>query len=384
MEPSIELRERLNRCAELNARMIVDDDPEIARAIISLADEGLELIGASANARAFKILKAHRANALANLAQCDGPDARYWLLAAVVDCDTALDIAGADSDDVDGVLHKLKGTALLHMAEWVGEDRGQCYSDALVEFQLAVWGLDPEEAPDEWSHAQHNLAEICYQLILLGSHDCDRLAQRGLEAISEAIRGWQSVDHELEVARAEAVRGNLLTWLADYRDRDRGACLTSAAEAYLASMELAESVGDFDLCGLTAALYGEVCWKLARHDAGHAVRPLKAAYYGLTEALRCVSLDDRLMSWSAIRFLQSQVAAELARRLPKSAADLRLEALRAGWSAWSALAYAGHAESEQALAAQTGLMDLRIAFGSDFEVVWDRAEIGEPPVWLAD
>jgi CheY-like chemotaxis protein len=383
MEPSSELRERLNRCAELNARMVVDDDPEIARAIINLADEGLALIAANTNARAFKILKAHRANALANLAQIEGPDARYWLLAAMVDCDTGLDVADEESDDVDGVLHKLKGTALLHMAEWAGEDQAQCYGDALVEFQLAVWGLDPEEATEEWSHAQHNLAEICYQLILLDAHDNQRLAKRGLEAISEAIRGWQSVHHGLEVARAEAVRGNLLNWLADARDVERAESLRAAAEAYLTCMELAAEAGDYDLCGLTAALYGEVCWKLSRLDEKARVHPLKAAYYGLHEALRCVALDDRVMSWSAIRFLQSQVAAELVPLLPKSAGELRLEAVRAGWGAWSALAYSCYDETEQAQAAQAGLQTLREAFGADFEIAWDQAEIGEPPSWLA-
>ncbi len=383
MDPSSELHDRLNRCAELNARMVVDDDPEIARAIITLADEGLSMIVATAHARAFKILKAHRANALANLAHAQGPDARFWLLAAMVDCDTALDVADEDSDDVDGVLHKLKGTALLHMAEWGGEDQAQCYSDALVEFQLAIWGLDPEEATDEWSHAQHNLAEICYQLILLDAHDSQRLAKRGLEAISEAIRGWQSVDHGLEVARAEAVRGNLLNWLADAREAERAECLKSAADAYLTSMELAEEAGDFDLCGLTAALYGEVCWKLSRLADVNRVRPLKAAYYGLHEALRCVALDDRVMSWSAIRFLLSQVAAELVPLLPKSAAELRLEAVRSGWGAWSALAYEGYDETLQADAARSSLIALRTTFGADFETAWDQAEIGEPPTWLA-
>lgn len=141
--------ERLQRCAELNVALRFDDDPRIAEEIIAEADQGLAELDFDANTVVLKTFKAHRANALTSLISARARDPQQVLAAPAADCDDALAFTDADTEVLDGVLHKLKATAYILLADWPDEDRAQCLSDALVEYQLAVWAIDRERMLDE-------------------------------------------------------------------------------------------------------------------------------------------------------------------------------------------------------------------------------------------
>ncbi len=374
--------ERLQRCAELNVALRFDDDPRIAEEIIAEADQGLADLEFEANAVVLKTFKAHRANALTSLISGRGTRNKYWLHEALADCDDALAYSDADTEILDGVLHKLKATAFILLAEWPDEDRAQCLSDALVEYQLAVWGIDRERMLDEWSHAQHGLAEVCYQLIFVEDTDSQRLARRGLDAITAALAGWEEARDEVGRAKAEAVRGNLHTWLADADGDARVSNLRSAAEAYHNAMVAAEAIDDIDLYGPVGALYGETCWALSHEPGEPIVRSLKSALQGLSESSRAVSPDDRPESWVAIRVMAAQVLLELAEHLPKRAAEFRGEAFRSAWAAWSALAYRAELHTASAQAAREILARVRDDIGELFDVFWIESDFGLRPEWL--
>jgi hypothetical protein len=380
LEPS--WYERLQRCAELNVALRFDDDPKIAEEIIAEADQGLAELDFAADAVVLKTFKAHRANALTSLISGRGARNKYWLHEALADCDDALALSDAETEILDGVLHKLKATAFILLADWPDEDRAQCLSDALVEYQLAVWAIDRERMLDEWSHAQHGLAEVCYQLIFVEDTDSRRLAQRGLDAITAALAGWHEADDQIGCAKAEAVRGNLYTWLADADGSARQDHLHGAAEAYLNAMQASEAVGDFDLYGPVGALYGETCWALAHEPGEQPVRALKRALQGLSESSRAVSADDRPDSWVAIRIMAAQVLIELAEHLPKRASEFWGEAFRSAWAAWSATAYRGCTNSASAQAARDLLSNLRDNIGEVFGIFWEESDFGARPEWL--
>ncbi len=374
--------ERLQRCAELNVALRFDDDPRIAEEIIAEADQGLAELDFDANTVVLKTFKAHRANALTSLISGRGTRNKYWLHEALADCDDALAFTDADTEVLDGVLHKLKATAYILLADWPDEDRAQCLSDALVEYQLAVWAIDRERMLDEWSHAQHGLAEVCYQLIFVEDTDSQRLAQRGLDAISAALAGWQEAGDQVGCAKAEAVRGNLYTWMADADGNERSAHLRGAAQAYFNAMQSAETAGDIELYGPVGALYGETCWALAHEPGEQPVRSLKSALQGLSEASRAVSADDRPDSWVAIRVMAAQVLVELAEQLPKRATEFWGEAFRSAWAAWSALAYRGALNTGSAQAAQEILLRVRDNIGELFDAFWQESDFGVRPEWL--
>ncbi len=374
--------ERLQRCAELNVALRFDDDPAIAEEIIAEADQGLAELDFDVNAVVLKTFKAHRANALTSLISGRGTRNKYWLHEALADCDDALALADADAEVLDGVLHKLKATAYILLAEWPDEDRAQCLSDALVEYQLAVWAIDRERMLDEWSHAQHGLAEVCYQLIFVEDTDSHRLALRGLDAISAALAGWQEAEDQIGCAKAEAVRGNLYAWLADADGADRREHLRGAAQAYHSAMSAAEAAGDLELYGPVGALYGETCWALAHEPGEQPVRSLKSALQGLSEASRAVPADDRPDSWVAIRVMAAQVLVELAEQLPKRASEFHGEAFRSAWAAWSALAYRGAVDTASAQAAREILIRVRDEIRDIFATFWQESDFGVRPEWL--
>lgn len=380
LEPS--WYERLQRCAELNVALRFDDDPRIAEEIIAEADQGLAELDFDANSVVLKTFKAHRANALTSLISGRGTRNKYWLHEALADCDDALSISDADTEVLDGVLHKLKATAYILLADWPDEDRAQCLSDALVEYQLAVWAIDRERMLDEWSHAQHGLAEVCYQLIFVEDTDSTRLAQRGLVAITAALAGWHEAGDEIGCAKAEAVRGNLFTWLADTDGAERRAHLRGAAQAYQNAMDAAEKAGDIELYGPVGALYGETCWALSHEPGEQAMRTLKSALHGLSEAGRAVPLDDRPDSWVAIRIMAAQVLVEMADLLPKRANEFWGEAFRAAWAAWTALAYRDSLHTASAQAARDLLVRVSAQIGEIFDTFWQESDFGVRPEWL--
>jgi tetratricopeptide (TPR) repeat protein len=333
----------------------------------------------SAKARALGTV----ANALSRLASLPVVDRRKLLTEALCTYDELLDYFQPTVAPWEyAIVQNNRGNFLIQLASLPVEDHRGRMAQALDALDEALRYRSPDIDAGTYATTQSNRAHVLSQMAaaahnIVESHE---LLQQSLSAVNEALNHLTTERVPLDYAKAQNVRGNVLSRLAALPDEDRPVRLTQALSAYEAALRYRPAGVAPVSYAVTLYNWANVLSQLGEFVDGNQQALLLRALNAYDEALTYLHPSVVPLDHASALNNRATVLIDLARIPGENVHARLLEALRCGTQALVWFTHTEHLIHAQTAA--TTLKTIRREAGDTFSSLWTELGVGEPPGWL--